>query len=221
MRPDRTWFAALAAPLVVILGLAVLHSAPAVFLAYHLGLCLVLPVLASLHEGASLRAHARKLGLVPRGIAAGLVLGALAFAAPLAAFSLASGTFPGPEALAKVLTGWGIDPRSPGFLMVFMGLVNGPAEELFWRGWLQDRLLKGWKSGAMLVALFSSYHLFTVGALAPDRAGAVIMLGGVIAGAVFWTWSRIRWGSVWPALLTHWGATMGYMLICARLLAAG
>lgn len=220
MRPDRAWFAALAAPLVVILGLAVVHSAPAVFLAYHLGLCLVLPVLASLREGASLRAHARKLGLVPRGIAPGLVLGVLAFAAPLAAFLLAPAMFPAPDALDKVLSGWGLDARHPGFTIAFMAIVNGPAEELFWRGWLQDRLLKGWKSGAILVSLFSSYHLFTVGALAPDRAGAALMLIGVIAGAVFWTWSRIRWGSVWPALLTHWGATMGYMLVWEKLIAA-
>ncbi|MBU2502944.1 CPBP family intramembrane metalloprotease, partial [bacterium] len=154
------------------------------------------------------------------GIAPGLVLGVLAFAAPLAAFLLAPAMFPAPDTLDKVLAGWGLDARHPGFTMAFMAIVNGPAEELFWRGWLQDRLLKGWRSGTVLVLLFSSYHVFTVGTLAPGGPGAALMLTGVIAGAVFWTWSRRRWGSVWPAVLSHWGATMGYMLVCAKLIAA-
>ncbi|MGD9547549.1 MAG: CPBP family intramembrane glutamic endopeptidase [Candidatus Krumholzibacteriia bacterium] len=166
MTSDRTWAAAVVAPILVILGLAVLHSAPAVFL-------------------------------------------------------LAPAMFPAPDTLDKVLSGWGLDSRHPGFTMAFMAIVNGPAEELFWRGWLQDRLLKGWRSGAVLVLLFSSYHVLTVGTLAPGPPGTVIMHIGVMAGAVFWTWSRRRWDSIWPALLSHWGATMGYMLVCARLLAAG
>ncbi|MBU2502234.1 hypothetical protein KJ682_12960, partial [bacterium] len=67
MTSDRTWAAAVAAPILVILGLTVLHSAPAVFLAYHLGLCLIMPAVLSRREGLGWRAHARKLGLAPRG----------------------------------------------------------------------------------------------------------------------------------------------------------
>ncbi len=211
-----TWLLALLAPLLVIAILAGLHSVPIVFATYHVGLCLMLPAVLAKRAGLGWRDHARQLGLVRRGVGAGILLGMLMAAAPVVAFALRPDLFPDATLLRRVLSGWGVDPAAPGALFVFMGLVNGPAEELYWRGWLQHRLLRGPRSGAVLVLLFASYHVFTVGALAPGMGGMALMLVGVVGAGAFWTWSRAHWGSVWPAALSHAGGTLGYLIVCWR-----
>jgi len=218
MNLPTPWLWAVLAPLLVIVGLAGLHSVPIVFAVYHVGLCLLLPAVSSRSRGLSWREHAQQLGLVRRGLASGAMLGVLSAALPVMAFVVRPDLFPDAESLHEALAGWSLDPAAPGAMILFMGLINGPAEELFWRGWLQGQLMRGPVGGAVLVLLFSSYHVLTIGTLAPSPGGVVLMLAGVLGAASFWTWSRHRWGSVWPAVLSHAGGTAGYMAVCWRVL---
>jgi len=73
---------------------------------------------------------------------------------------------------------------------------------------------------ALLIGLFASYHALTLAILAPGPGQAALMLGAVVAAAGFWTWLRIRTGSVWPPLLAHTGAAMGYTLVALLQLAS-
>jgi membrane protease YdiL (CAAX protease family) len=221
MNPTRTLLPGLAGPLIVALGLLVLHSAPMVFLTYHLGLCLLLPALISRRAGLSWSAHGERLGLSRRGLCAGLALGLLSGLAPPIVFAAAPSLFPDAVRLRSALATWGLDSTAPAAFLFFMALVNGPAEELFWRGWLLRDPATSRGVRLALALLFASYHVLTVGRLATSTGAAVLMLAGVLGGAFFWTWSRWRWGSVWPALLSHTGATCGYLYICARVLDAG
>jgi membrane protease YdiL (CAAX protease family) len=205
------WILPVLAPLLVAVGLLGLGSAPVVFVGYHGVVCLGSVLVFGRRADLGLRTR--------RGLWPGLALGVILGAVPPLAFVVLPDLFPDPARLREVLTGWSLDPDRPAALLAFMALVNGPAEELFWRGLLQDRLLRGWRSATALVLLFSSYHALTVGALAPDAGGVALMLAGVIAAAAFWTWTRWRWHTLWPALLSHTGASIGYMLVCARLLA--
>ena len=237
---SRPWLLALLAPLLVVSGLAGLGSVAAVLVSYHLGLCLLVPALLARHEGLSWREHARRLGLaVDPGPGAGpasnrsaghsnrdhgrrlplalMLGGALALAAPLS-YLAAPDLFPDGDHLRAVLESWGADPDRPLPWLVFLLLANGPAEELFWRGYLQDRLVRGLRSAAALVLIFSSYHVLTVGRLAGGPGAAGLMLGAIVLAAVFWTWSRTRWETVWPAMLSHTGATAGYLAVCWHLL---
>lgn len=213
------WFAAVLAPALVAVGLLVLHEVWYVFLAYHLALCLGLPVLTARREGLDAPNLARRLGLGRGGLGVGVLLGAAALALPALAHLLMPAAFPDAAQLQAAMGKWGVAPGEVTPVLVFLAVVNGPAEEIFWRGHLQDRLLRGLPSAGMLVLLFTSYHVLTVGALAPDAGGMALMLAGVAGGAVFWTWSRSRWRSLWPALLTHAGATVGYVLVAGRTLA--
>ena len=212
------WWPAFLAPALVALGLLVLHQVWFVFLAYHVALCLGLPLLAARREGLDARALARRLGLVREGLGTGLGLGALALAVPPLALLALPAAFPAAGPIRAVLADWGATGSEVPWVLLFLAAVNGPAEELFWRGYLQDRLLRGLPSAALLVLLFSSYHTVTVGALAPGPAGLALMLGGVVGAAAFWTWSRRRWDSLWPALLSHLGATVGYVAVSWRIL---
>jgi membrane protease YdiL (CAAX protease family) len=217
-----TWLLAVLGPLLVFVGLAGLGSVAAVFASYHLGLCLLVPALLARREGLGLSEHVRRLGLsgpgTRRGIVLGLALGpCFALAAP-AAFVLTPELFPAADRLRAVLQDWSVDPARFGLVFAFLVLCNGPAEELFWRGYLQERLVSGRCQAVWLVLLFASYHVLTVGRLAPGPSAAASMLGGIVLAASLWTWTRHRWGSVWPALLSHAGATVGWAAVAWHLL---
>lgn len=218
MRTHRPLLFALPAVLIVVSGTMVLHSAPFVFGVYHLVLCVLVPLLLSRHAGQDLDAHLRRLGLNRRGLRAGLLLGLASALVPPLLFRLWPGLFPDAAHLRTALAGWGLPARSPAVFLFFLAAVNGPAEELFWRGWLLRAPEPSAGVRLLLVALFTSYHAATIGRLAPDPAAAGVMLGGVLVGALLWTWLRRHYGSVWPSLLAHTGATCGYLYVCARLL---
>lgn len=211
----------LAAPLLVAAGLVLLRSAPFVFVAYHLLLCLLVPALLSRRAGLGLVAHARSLGLGRRGLQAGLLLGLGSALVPPLAFAFAPSLFPDGERLRGVLVDWGLPPAAPAFFLFFMAIFNGPAEELFWRGWLLREPLPGRTARAVLALLFTSYHALTIGRLAPGPAAAALLVAGTLLAALAWTWMRARWQSVWPPLCSHTGVTCGYLYVCARLLAEG
>lgn len=214
--------AAVAAPLLVVSGLLLLRSAPFVFVSYHLGLCLLVPLLASRRAGLGVAAHLRALGIERRGLQLGLGLALATALLPPLAWTLWPQLFPDATRLKSALADWGLASRAPGAFLFFLAMVNGPAEELFWRGWLLRPGAGGARPGPALrlalAALFTSYHVVTIGRLAPTPGAAALMLASVLAGALFWTWARARWDSVWPALLSHTGASCGYLFVCARLL---
>jgi len=218
LRCRGEWIPAVAAPVLVAASLLWWGRIEPVFLGYHLGLCLVWPWLAARRSAVSWRDHLLSLGLGRRGLVPGAVLGVAFAAAPLAAYALLPEIFPTPERLRLVLAGWHLDPDAPGPALLFLALINGPAEEMFWRGWLPLRLGTGRVTLATLAVLFTSYHSVTIGALAPNAGGQVLMLASVLLAAIFWTWTRQRWSTLWPALLTHAGATVGYLAVCRLIL---
>ena len=221
MRNHRPLLLAVAGPLTVLLGLKVFHSAPLVFVSYHVLLCLGVPAAFSFVGGWNSAAHAQALGLERRGLQTGLALALLSALLPPALFAVAPSLFPDAARLRTVLADWDLSAAAPGGFLFFLALVNGPAEELFWRGWLLRAPTPGRRTRALMALLFTSYHAETIGRLAPTAGAAAVMLAGVLGAALFWTWTRQRWGSVWPALLSHTGATCGYLYVCSRLLGPG
>jgi membrane protease YdiL (CAAX protease family) len=212
------WGLAVLAPLTVVFGLLVARQVAVVFVAYHLGICLFVPWLVARAEGRSWRRHLDHLGLGGGHRRLGATLAIALGAIPLAAFMVAPGLFPGATRLSDALAAWGVDPARPWPALLFLGVVNAPAEELFWRGWLQHRLGPGAGSLAGLVVLFASYHAVTIGILAPTPLARAAMLGGVLVAAAAWAWSRRRWGTIWPALASHLGASAGYVAVCLWIL---
>jgi membrane protease YdiL (CAAX protease family) len=47
---------------------------------------------------------------------------------------------------------------------------------------------------------------------------AVLFMAAIFAAGFGWGWLREKTGSVWPALLSHAGATVGYMIVAPPLL---
>jgi uncharacterized protein len=88
------------------------------------------------------------------------------------------------------------------FLLLFF--VTGPGEEIFWRGFLQDRLMKKWGNGVGLITATVAYggvHVFS--------GNLMLILAALVAGA-FWgllyLWKRdlliqIVSHSLWSAVI--------------------
>jgi len=73
----------------------------------------------------------------------------------------------------------------------------GPAEEIFWRGYVQRRCGQRFGPFAGLIvtaAIYTLVHIWSFNLMLLAAAG----LCGVFWGALFW-----RFRSIWPALISH------------------
>jgi membrane protease YdiL (CAAX protease family) len=227
------WFWLLAAPLSVVVTLLVFRNLLAVFAVYHVGFCLVLPAAhALLVRRIPPREHLRDLALTgprpSRAIALGLGLGALLGGGTILAFEVLGDLFLRDNTVSVVLSQWGAGPEQRHLVFWFMVLVNGPAEELYWRGFVHTRLYgapaggasRGPSAASLLLPSFcyASYHGVTVLVFLAQPAVAVLFLAVILGAGWGWAWLRRRTGSVWPALLAHAGAVAGYMIVARPLL---
>lgn len=119
-------------------------------------------------------------------------------------------------------------------LLVIVQLVSVPfaalfnsllafGEEIGWRGWLLPvlRPLGMWPALLITGIVWGLWHspviLLGYNFGRPDLIGVLFMVGGCIAWGVLLGWSRLRSGSVWPAVIGHGGlnAAGGAILLFA------
>ena len=215
----------IAAPLLVAAALLAGGGAPVVYAAYQLGVCLALPAAVDVGaRGWSWSRHARHLGLTgpgtKRGLALGLALGLAAAGGILGFFALAGARVLDGADLADALRAWGLPPERLRAAALFMALVAGPAEELFWRGFCAAELADVRRRAVRLGVpslLYASYHAVTLARLVGGIAWPLALFAAVAAAGWAWAWLRERTGSVWPALLSHGAAAGAYTLVAAGL----
>ena len=218
------------APVSVIFCLNVLHSVWWTLVVYQLGCCLIFPAVESTVRKKSGVDHLQILGLVQvEHVRPGIRFGSPFLLSLGAAFStalitgaflwLTKDSYLSAHQLGESLSHWGVEKPQMAVLLVIMALLNAPAEELFWRGYLPGRMGGGHSKdsrnlGLAIVlpaTLYASYHLVTLGSLVSSTLGATLMFLGVWFAGMFWGWLRQRTGSVWPPLMSHWGAVLAYL----------
>jgi len=216
----------LGAPASVVGALFIWQDVFLVFAAYHLGFCLVLPLWRNLGlRRGSWRDHFGSLGLTgpgtSRGMALGLALGLFLATAAIGFFRWQGGNLLASQEVGPVLAGWGVDESNQALMFWFMILVNGPAEELYWRGFvhsgLRDRRPR-WATLLLVAGCYASYHGVTIGWLVTDRWVALLFTAAILVMGFLWGVLRERTGSVWPALLSHWAAAAAYMWVARPLM---
>jgi hypothetical protein len=82
-------------------------------------------------------------------------------------------------------------------LVLLIGLIIGPGEELFWRGFFQERAADGTtpKSGFALTSLlYTSVHLAS--------ANPMLILAAAVCG-LFWGWLYLRYRSPFLNVVSH------------------
>jgi membrane protease YdiL (CAAX protease family) len=98
-----------------------------------------------------------------------------------------------------------LNPQVIGLLLFFF---IGPAEEIFWRGFVQDTLsLKfgdnaGWITGALI---YSGVHVFAL--------NFMLFMAALVCG-LFWGYMFKRYKSLWPGIISHalWDLTIFVIL---------
>jgi len=86
---------------------------------------------------------------------------------------------------------------SPVAIGLLLGLWIGPAEEIFWRGYVQLRMAQrygntaGWLAGSLIYALV---HVW---------AFNLMLLGAALICGLFWGAMFRYYGTLWPGLISH------------------
>lgn len=144
-----------------------------------------------------------RLRFRPADLAIGIVSAAILYAVFLVGREVATGILPfAPGQIGAVYDNKGLlAPRSIGLLI---GLVIGPGEELFWRGFLQRELggyLGRWRAYAVATALYGLVHIFT--------GNVMLVVAALVAGSA-WGWLFLKFERLWPGIISHvaWDLTV-------------
>jgi hypothetical protein len=96
----------------------------------------------------------------------------------------------------------------PDWMMVLLALcVTGPGEEIYWRRYLQGRLMAHFGDGRgwlMATLLYGAVHIVSL--------NPMVVAGATVAGA-FWGGMYLRFGRLWPVILCHalWSGAVFWM----------
>lgn len=87
-----------------------------------------------------------------------------------------------------------LNPVTIGLLLFF---IIGPAEEIFWRGFVQDTMMekfggnKGWLIASLI---YGGVHIFAL--------NFMLFMAALICG-LFWGYIFKRYKSLWPGIISH------------------
>jgi hypothetical protein len=120
-----------------------------------------------------------KISLQPRSFLLGLLSAAILYLIFLLGYKLAPNILSGSNVQVEGIYSLGAGTnRVLIFLLLFF--ITGPGEEIFWRGFLQDRLMGRWGtlSGYLITTtIYAGVHVFSL--------NLVLILAALVAGA-FW-----------------------------------
>lgn len=188
------------------------------FILYYLVSCLSLPALDLLllrKVGPRRALSLVGLGRPSKGeLALGLGTGAAMALVAVAALALFKTAVFGDGRIGAALREWGVSGGNIVAVFAVMLAFNGAVEELFWRGYLYDRLRSlGNRPLALgLPALvFGAQHFFVLSRLVADPAVLGLFLFGIFGAGLIWSLMRERSGGAVGCAISHMLVTAGYM----------
>ena len=95
--------------------------------------------------------------------------------------------------------------------VIYSIVVNAFCEEFLWRGFLLPRTGVAWGG-----ALFWLMHAGAASIFVNAFAATCLTVPALLAGLV-WGWMRQRFGSLWPAFLTHLAADIAILRVATTL----
>lgn len=119
------------------------------------------------------------------------------------------------EALRVLLVDWGfIGPGEIGLVLVLL-LLNPVLEEVYWRGYLYEKIRKTGKAAKAIIvtaSFYTLYHVLTVMQLFEVAYTLVAVIPVLIAG-LFWGYVRERTESITAAIISHGLADLGIVCV--------
>ncbi len=209
---------ALTVPLAVYTGLIICKSVLLTFFLFHGVICLGFPIYDLLfRQKKSLRLCLDHLGFrnFSKTFKPALLTGLFLCLVIVCFFMLLRDHVIKPDQIQTVLDDWHIDKSQVIPLMLMMIVANSIIEEIFWRGYLYQKLALITSRRNLLLlsaAFYASYHLITTVCLFSLIYGLLFTI--VIFGAgIFWADKRRLYNSIYFPLISHLLADLGIMLI--------
>jgi len=89
-------------------------------------------------------------------------------------------------------------------IVLLLFFITGPAEEIYWRGFLQKRLSKhfgNWQGWIIAAAIYAAVHICSLN---------FMLVGAAAVAGLFWGWLYWRLGNLAPVIISHavWSASI-------------
>ena len=205
-------------PLAVAIGLLVLKNAFLTFLLFHGLVCLGIPIVdLVVLQKLKVAGVLGSLGLTyHRGsLRVGVYSGIAFLVAIVFFFYVLRDSVIQEGEIQSLLHSWQIQRNHVFVLLVLMILANSVLEEIYWRGYTLGRFRSQLKTipAVVLSSLFyASYHLITTANLFSMQVG-ILFTSVIFCAGVFWGAMRVRSGSLYGPIVSHFLADAAVMII--------
>lgn len=205
----------------VIINLIIFESILNIFIVYHIIICLLIPFLDLIFiKKLSIKESLRYLGLLSKktkqGIIAGFLHGLLLLLIIIGGFLIWGNIFLADNNVIGSISQWGIPNEKIVLMIIFMVLFNGGAEELFWRGYIHQRMkiLKiRWLAIGLIAFFYTTYHIYTIPHYIGNLSISLFFIILIFCVGCLWGWLREYFKSVWTAIIGHMCVTIAYIII--------
>ncbi|MGG4496949.1 CPBP family intramembrane glutamic endopeptidase [Brevibacillus reuszeri] len=192
-----------AATLAIFYGLLERRSLFVTFVLFHLLVCLCIPFLHGWWDGTLRESWRHAWGQFDkRGAFYGLGLGLFLLTGVLAGSWILLQAEGRAENIRRILVEWDLNDRWIWLFSVYLVFLNSLLEELFWRGFVLQRMLQS-LSQAMAIVLssffYTLYHLIVATVMFGFKIGLLITVLVFVSG-IIWGWMK----GLFPAIYTTW-----------------
>jgi membrane protease YdiL (CAAX protease family) len=198
--------------LMIAIGLYGFQSVPITFLLFY-GWLLFIPIITTRKINVFSHLQENRINKVHFGYA--LASGVICLLALVGSVTILLQYLIDVTALQLLLREWGFSGEHVIILLLVLLIINPVFEEMYWRGFLYNRLLpKVGVTGAVLTTavFYSLYHLLSVIPMFSPPLNIVAILPVLFAGFL-WGYFRYKFGNVIGAIISHCLADLGIILV--------
>jgi uncharacterized protein len=207
----------LLAPITIAVGLLLFRNAYLTFLLYQGFYCLGIPVIDLVFiKKIKFDAIKKKIGFNynKNSILLGLCSGLIFFSAIMVFFTSLRNLLIRTEDIIRLLQTWRIGENQVFQLLSIMIFTNSIVEEMFWRGYLFEKMMRTLSIQATVTVtaiFYASYHFITTVSLFNLKIG-LFFTGVIFLAGIFWGFLRIKCKSIIGPMIGHFMADAAIMI---------
>lgn len=203
------------ATLAIFYGLVERRSLFVTFVSFHLLVCLCIPFVHGWWEGTLKESWKHAWGRFEKpGAWYGLLLGMLLLIGAMAGIWFLLQTEGRPEQVRQVLLEWDLNDQWIWWFSMYLVFINSLLEELFWRGFVLQRMLQAlsrMRAIALSSFFYTLYHLIVATAMFGVKLGLLITVL-VFGIGVIWGWMKGMFPTIYSTWISHLLADLGLVL---------
>jgi len=203
--------------IMIFLGLQIMSSVPLTFTLFY-GWLLFVPLVdrmvlkkETFSQAASYIGFKKNWQSMKMGVLSGLI----AFISIFGGLALLQSYFINVDGLLELLNEWGFSGNIVFWLILILVVINPILEELYWRGFMHEKLATR-LSISMLIVLtagfYSLYHLLSIIPMFEWPWNIISVIPVFVAG-VFWSYMRQKFNTIVGGIVSHILADLGIVFV--------